>query len=42
MYVYIIQGKRTSKKNYGKTVYYTGMTGNPKRNIEYFHYILFI
>lgn len=34
MYVYIIEAKRTSKNNFGKIVYYTGLTDNPKRRWE--------
>ena len=33
-YVYIIEGIRTSKKNYGNIVYYTGMTGNPVKRLN--------
>ncbi len=32
-YVYIIEAMRTSRKNYGKIVYYYGMTTNPKRRL---------
>jgi len=34
MYVYIIKAMRTGKNNFKKTVYYTGMTNDPKRRFR--------
>ena len=32
-YVYMIEAMRTSKKNYGQIIYYSGYTSNPKRRL---------
>jgi len=32
-FVYIIKALRTSKKNKGKIIYYTGVTGNPVKRL---------